>query len=37
LTFLQDPAAAVLNLIVLLLSLTFHEFFHAWAAWRLGD
>jgi Zn-dependent protease len=35
--FLQDPAAAVLNLIVLLLSLTFHEFFHAWAAWRLGD
>ncbi len=25
------------NLIVLLLSLTFHEFFHAWAAWRLGD
>jgi Zn-dependent protease len=37
LTFLQDPAAAVLNLIVLLLSLTFHEFFHAWSAWRLGD
>jgi Zn-dependent protease len=37
LTFLQDPAAAVLNLIVLLLSLTFHEFFHAWAAFRLGD
>jgi Zn-dependent protease len=35
--FFQDPAAAVLNLIVLLLSLTFHEFFHAWAAWRLGD
>ena len=34
---LQDPAAAVLNLIVLLLSLTFHEFFHAWTAWRLGD
>ncbi len=33
----QDPAAAVLNLIVLLLSLTFHEFFHAWSAWRLGD
>jgi Zn-dependent protease len=27
----------VLNLIVLLLSLTFHEFFHAWSAWRLGD
>jgi Zn-dependent protease len=37
LSFLQDPAAAVLNLIVLLLSLTFHEFFHAWSAWRLGD
>ncbi len=33
----QDPAGAVLNLIVLLLSLTFHEFFHAWSAWRLGD
>ncbi len=27
----------MLNLIVLLLSLTFHEFFHAWSAWRLGD
>jgi Zn-dependent protease len=27
----------VLNLIVLLLSLTFHEFSHAWSAWRLGD
>ncbi len=27
----------VLNLIVLLLSLTFHEFFHAWSAWKLGD
>jgi Zn-dependent protease len=37
LNLLHDPAAAVLNLIVLLLSLTFHEFFHAWAAWRLGD
>ncbi len=33
----QDPAGAVLNFIVLLLSLTFHEFFHAWSAWRLGD
>jgi Zn-dependent protease len=37
LTLFQDPAAAVLNLIVLLLSLTFHEFFHAWSAWKLGD
>jgi Zn-dependent protease len=27
----------VLNLIVLLLSLTVHEFFHAFSAWRLGD
>ena len=36
-SLLQDPATAVLNLIVLLLSLTFHEFFHAWTAWRLGD
>jgi Zn-dependent protease len=34
---LSDPAGAVLNLIVLLLSLTFHEFFHAWSAWKLGD
>lgn len=30
-------AERVLNLIVLLLSLTVHEFFHAWSAWRLGD
>ncbi len=36
-TSLANPAAAVLNLIVLLLSLTFHEFFHAWTAWKLGD
>jgi Zn-dependent protease len=34
---LSDPAGAVLNLIVLLLSLTFHEFSHAFWAWRLGD
>jgi Zn-dependent protease len=34
---LSDPAGAVMNLIVLLLSLTFHEFFHAWSAWKLGD
>jgi Zn-dependent protease len=27
----------VLNVIVLLLSLTVHEFFHAWSAWKLGD
>ena len=27
----------VLYLIILLLSLTCHEFFHAWSAWRLGD
>jgi Zn-dependent protease len=37
LSLFQDPAGAVLNLIVLLLSLTFHEFFHAWSAWHLGD
>lgn len=30
-------AERVLNLIVLLLSLTFHEFFHAFSAWKLGD
>jgi Zn-dependent protease len=27
----------VMLLIPLLLSLTVHEFFHAWTAWRLGD
>ncbi len=27
----------LLNLIVLVLSLTVHEFFHAWSAWKLGD
>ena len=32
-----DLLGRLLNLIVLLLSLTFHEFFHAWSAWRLGD
>jgi Zn-dependent protease len=37
LSLFQAPAGAVLNLIVLLLSLTFHEFFHAWSAWHLGD
>lgn len=34
---LSDPAGAVMNLIVLLLSLTVHEFAHAWSAWKLGD
>jgi Zn-dependent protease len=37
LSLFQDPAGAALNLIVLLLSLTFHEFFHAWSAWHMGD
>jgi Zn-dependent protease len=37
LPFNYDLKSAVLNLIVLLLSLTVHEFFHAWTAWRLGD
>jgi Zn-dependent protease len=32
-----DIVERVLNLIVLLLSLTFHEFFHALSAWKLGD
>jgi Zn-dependent protease len=35
--FLGELAGAIPNLIVLVLSLTVHEFFHAWAAWRLGD
>jgi Zn-dependent protease len=30
-------ARSVPNLIVLVLSLTVHEFFHAWTAYRLGD
>jgi Zn-dependent protease len=30
-------AHSVPNLIVLVLSLTVHEFFHAWTAYRLGD
>lgn len=35
----MDPeiVGRLLNLIVLVLSLTVHEFFHAWTAWRLGD
>ncbi len=32
-----DLAERLQYLIVLLLSLTVHEFFHAWTAWRLGD
>jgi Zn-dependent protease len=32
-----DLAQRLQSLIVLLLSLTVHEFFHAWTAWRLGD
>ncbi len=35
--FLGEIASAIPNLIVLVLSLTVHEFCHAWAAWRLGD
>lgn len=32
-----DLATSVLNLIVLVMSLTVHEFFHAFSAWKLGD
>jgi Zn-dependent protease len=32
-----EIAARLLNFIVLVLSLTVHEFFHAWTAWKLGD
>jgi Zn-dependent protease len=32
-----DIAARLLNFIVLVMSLTVHEFFHAWSAWKLGD
>jgi Zn-dependent protease len=37
LPFGLDPVSSVMNLIVLVLSLTVHEFFHAWSAWKLGD
>jgi len=37
LPFSFDLTSSVMNLIVLLLSLTVHEFFHAWSAWKLGD
>ena len=36
----MDQAALlqrVMLLIPLVLSLTVHEFFHAWTAWKLGD
>jgi len=32
-----DIAERLLNFIVLVMSLTVHEFFHAWSAWKLGD
>jgi Zn-dependent protease len=32
-----DIAPRLLNFIVLVMSLTVHEFFHAWTAWKLGD
>jgi Zn-dependent protease len=32
-----DLLGRVMLLIPLILSLTVHEFFHAWTAWRLGD
>ena len=35
--FFQDLQGTVINVAVLLLSLTVHEFFHAWTAWKLGD
>jgi Zn-dependent protease len=37
LPFFQDLQGTVINVAVLLLSLTVHEFFHAWTAWKLGD
>ncbi len=32
-----DPLSLIANLITLIISLTLHEFSHAWAAVRLGD
>lgn len=32
-----DLVQRLLQLLVVVLSLTVHEYFHAWAAWRLGD
>jgi Zn-dependent protease len=33
----DDPRQAILLFVALLLSLTLHEFAHAWSAWKLGD
>ncbi|MDR1052127.1 MAG: site-2 protease family protein [Deltaproteobacteria bacterium] len=35
--FMKNPRLAVVVLPTLLLALTFHEFAHAWTAWRCGD
>ena len=33
----DDPKLAILYFVVLILSLSVHEFAHAWSAWKLGD
>jgi Zn-dependent protease len=33
----DDPRQAILQFVALILSLSVHEFAHAWSAWRLGD
>lgn len=33
----EKPALAILYFVVLVLSLSVHEFAHAWSAWKLGD
>ena len=36
-SFLQNPTELIITIFVLCLSLSFHEFSHAWVANRLGD
>jgi Zn-dependent protease len=37
LSFSSDPLGAVLTLVLLVMSLGFHEAAHAWTAWKCGD
>jgi Zn-dependent protease len=34
---LEDPAAFVASFVIVILSISFHEFAHAWSAMKLGD
>jgi Zn-dependent protease len=37
LDFKTDPLGAALTLVLLVMSLGFHEAAHAWTAWKCGD